>query len=322
MHLHLMNNESNKKSGFNFLLRAFFLMAAATNSLAEPPVPDYANIQYGTDAKCVLDFWKAPSAIPTAVVIYIHGGGFRSGDKSEAIHHAAIEQYLKAGISVASINYRIRPAPVPDILRDCARAVQFIRHKSAEWNVDKKRIGVCGGSAGGCAALWLAFHSDLADASNPDPVLRESTRPACAAAFNFQYTLDLVSLESFFTGKGVVIPQQFRMSMDVPGYYGLKNEEELNSPAGQKLRADCDLPNLITKDAPPVFLECMENGGIGNDFNQLIHHPMHAEAMKKSCDKIGIVAIAKIPAFGISPAAQQPATIEQFFLKYLSSPAP
>src|SRR5204863_450529 len=81
------------------------------------------------------------------------------------------KQFLDKGISVAAINYRfvqhgveekLEP-PVKAPLEDAARALQFVRSKAGEWNIDKKRIGATGGSAGGCSSLWLAFHDDLAD---------------------------------------------------------------------------------------------------------------------------------------------------------------
>jgi len=70
------------------------------------------------------------------------------------------------------------------------RALQFVRSKATEWNIDQQRIGASGGSAGACSALWLAFHPDLADPSSSDPVARESTRLKCAAVTGAQTTLD------------------------------------------------------------------------------------------------------------------------------------
>ena len=93
--------------------------------------------------------------------------------------------FLDKGISVAAINYRytqngvedkVEP-PVKAPLGDAARALQFVRSKAAEWNLDKQRIGATGGSAGACTSLWLAFHDDMADPKSDDPVARESTRP-------------------------------------------------------------------------------------------------------------------------------------------------
>jgi acetyl esterase/lipase len=104
----------------------------------------------------------------------------------------------KNGISVASINYRyttqadaadVKP-PVKWPLEDAARALQFVRSKAQEWNIDKTRVGATGGSAGACSSLWLAFHDDMAKPDSTDPVARESTRLTCAAVNGAQTSLD------------------------------------------------------------------------------------------------------------------------------------
>ncbi|HEY1050507.1 MAG TPA: hypothetical protein VGE39_12150 [Prosthecobacter sp.] len=69
--------------------------------------------------------------------------------------------------------------PVKAPLEDAARALQFVRSKAAEWNIDKERIGASGSSAGSCSALWLTFHPEMADAKSADPMARESTRRWC-----------------------------------------------------------------------------------------------------------------------------------------------
>lgn len=165
-----------------------------------PPVPSVpptaANVAYGTHERQVLDFWQAKSEQPTPLVLYIHGGGWRGGDKGSV--GGLLKPCLDAGISVAAINYRyvqngveqkVQP-PVKAPLEDAARALQFIRSKAKEWNLDKKRVGATGGSAGACSSLWLAFHDDMADPNSSDPVARESTRLACAAVNGAQVTLD------------------------------------------------------------------------------------------------------------------------------------
>ena len=153
-----------------------------------------ANVSYGKHPKQVVDFYKAESREPTPVVIYIHGGAWWAGNKD----NPSVDEYLKAGISVVSIEYRfindatkagIKP-PVRAPLHDAARAVQFVRSKAKQWNIDKTRIGATGGSAGACSSLWLAFHDDLADPKSDDPVARESTRLFCAAVLNAQTSLD------------------------------------------------------------------------------------------------------------------------------------
>jgi acetyl esterase/lipase len=187
-------------------------MIGTATSQASPP-PTFSNVPYGSDPQQVLDFWKAPSSKPTPVVFYIHGGGWLGSDKSGIDLTYGVDRYLAEGISVVSIDYRYikqtiltdKTVPLPVItpekvasedppvavpLRDAARALQFVRSKAAEWNIDKTRIALSGGSAGGCSSLWLAFHQDMADPKSTDPIARESTRVWCAAVTAPQTTLD------------------------------------------------------------------------------------------------------------------------------------
>ena len=167
----------------------------STTSPAEPPQPAAANVAYGSHERQVMDFYRADTQQPAPLLFHIHGGGWVAGDKARVAH---LQDYLDAGISVVSINYRystqaqiagVQP-PVSWPLHDAARAVQFVRGKADEWNIDKQRIAASGGSAGACSSLWLAFHDDMADPSSSDPVARESTRLCCAAVIGAQTTLD------------------------------------------------------------------------------------------------------------------------------------
>jgi acetyl esterase/lipase len=110
---------------------------------------------------------------------------------------------LNEGISVASIEYRyvqqaqeVEP-PVKAPLHDAARALQVVRSKAGEWNIDKTRIAASGGSAGACSSLWLAFHDDLADPNSSDPIARESTRLTAAAVTGAQTTLDPAQMKEW-----------------------------------------------------------------------------------------------------------------------------
>src|SRR5512140_3625353 len=89
-----------------------------------PITPDRANLSYGPHKNNVLDLWLAKSATPTPLIVFIHGGGFVGGDKGTA-NPAFIRRALASGVSYAAINYRFRgDAPIQDILRDCALAIQ------------------------------------------------------------------------------------------------------------------------------------------------------------------------------------------------------
>ena len=220
---------------------------------AAPSIPPTAAaVPYGKHERQVIDFWKAKSSKPTPLVLYIHGGGWRGGDKN-SLGGAAIQKYLDAGISVAAINYRyvqqgvemkIEP-PVKAPLEDAARALQFIRSKAGEWNLDKKRVGATGGSAGGCSSLWLAFHNDLADPKSADPVARESTRLYCAAVVGAQTSLD---------------PKELREWMPNYGYgahaFGLPNFQALHDNREKVLSWIKEYSPIehVTKDDPPIFM--------------------------------------------------------------------
>ena len=223
------------------------------------PAPTLANVAYGSDARQVLDFWKADTKSPAPVLFFIHGGGWNNGDKNSVLNNGC-EAYLKSGISVVSIHYRFVPAaraagikpPVLWPLSDAARALQFVRSKAREWNLDKTRIAASGGSAGACSSLWLAFHPDMANPASPDLIARESTRLTCAAVGGAQTTLD---------------PQQMRDWTPNSNYGGHafgfaagpdKMSQFQNFLAGRQ----AILPwineyspyHLVTGDDPPVYL--------------------------------------------------------------------
>jgi len=160
--------------------------------------PTIANYKYGTDSeRQVFDFWQAKSERPTPLVLLIHGGGWKGGDKT-GYGTTTIKPFLDEGISVAAINYRfidqamqqkVEP-PVKAPLHDAARALQTLRAKAKEWNLDVKKVGATGGSAGACTSLWLALHDDLADPQSSDPIARQSTKLQAAAVSGAQTSLD------------------------------------------------------------------------------------------------------------------------------------
>ena len=168
----------------------------ASGYAASVPKATLTSVRYGTHERHILDFWKAKSDTPTPLVFVIHGGGWSGGSKERLDRFANTQALLKAGISVVAINYRLMrhsqdvSPPVKAPLHDAARALQFVRSKAKEWNIDKSRIGAAGGSAGACSSLWLAYHDDLADPKSKDTVARESSRLTCAAVIGPQTTLD------------------------------------------------------------------------------------------------------------------------------------
>jgi acetyl esterase/lipase len=108
-----------------------------------------------------LDLYRAPmTAAP--VVVHVHGGGWRSGDKADgaAERLAALAAY---GVTVASVNYRLVPAAsLPAQLHDVKGAVRWLRANAARLGIPSDHIGMWGASAGAYLASLLALtpHDD------------------------------------------------------------------------------------------------------------------------------------------------------------------
>ena len=271
---------------------------------AVAPAPTHKNLRYGPHERNVLDLWLAKSDKPTPLIVYIHGGGFVNGDKQGAMQQQFPAQCLAAGVSYAAINYRFRPqAALPDILRDSARAIQFLRYRAAEYNLDKRRIASWGGSAGAGTSLWLAFHDDLADPNNADPVLRESTRLMAAGAMQPQATYDLTKWPAVLGMKS--LDQFQRGSDETQAFYGAKADSE----EGKRARADLDMLGMITKDDAPVFLWSGLADTNPAERNHATHHPRHAMAVKRRCDETGVPAALYLTA--------SRADAEQVLLRFL-----
>jgi acetyl esterase/lipase len=235
-------------------------VAEAQPSLAAS-APTVADFAYGADSeRQKFDLWLAPSSKPTPLLLMIHGGGWAGGDKS-AYKASDIRPYLERGISVAAINYRfilqameqgVEP-PVKACVHDAARALQTIRAKAQEWNVDTRRIGATGTSAGACTSLWLALHDDLADSTSDDPIAHESTRLACAAVLGAQTSLDPKELREWipnavygghafgFAAKGRTRPQEFELL--------ISNREQVLPWIKEYSPIE-----FVSNDDPPIYL--------------------------------------------------------------------
>ena len=130
-----------------------------------------------------LDVYLPQSPKPTPAVVFIHGGGWRGGSKNGVPGFLAAA--VKEGwLAVVAVEYRFSDVAIhPAQGNDCLRAIQFIRSKAGDWNIDGTRLGVTGGSAGGHLSLWVALHDDAANPAATDPVERESSRVSCVVSF-------------------------------------------------------------------------------------------------------------------------------------------
>ena len=251
---------------------------------ASVPKPTLPEVRYGDHERHVLDFWKAESDSPTPVAFVIHGGGWVGGSKERLHRFADPIRLLEAEISVVAINYRLIRT-VPDVeppvkapLHDAARALQFVRSKSAEWNIDPERIGAAGGSAGACSSLWLAFHDDMAQPNSDDSVARQSTRLWCAAVTGAQTSLDPLQMKEW-TPNSRYGAHAFRIK-SFPQF--LEQRDKI-----QPWIHEYSPYALVTRDDPPVYLIYGSTPELGKLQRDPTHTANFGVKLQEHCDTIG-----------------------------------
>ncbi len=99
-----------------------------------------------------------PDAQPAPVAVYIHGGGWESGDKSWIPRIVPPEILVGRGYVVVAVNYRLAPTyHWPAQIEDVKCAIRYLRANAAQYHLDPARIGVWGESAGGHLAAMLGL---------------------------------------------------------------------------------------------------------------------------------------------------------------------
>ena len=272
--------------------------------------PSFENVKYGENERNVFDIWLADSETPTPLAVYIHGGGFKGGSK-EKLKSEKLNALLDAGISVAAINYRlVTTDPLPTAHHDARRAIQFMRSKADEWNIDTKRVAAFGGSAGAQICMWLAYSDDMADATSDDPVERESTRLLCVATAGGQtsaerefYIENILPLLGENVPVEVLVkplngendPEEIRMKM-----WGADTLEEVDETTRQ-----CSALRLISPDDPPIFMSYgmapdtkKPSGDKDRVRGWLIHHVVFGTKLKEKADELGVEADLSYPGSG------------------------
>ena len=118
----------------------------------------------------------AGAATQRPTIMLIHGGAWRTGDKTA--YTDAAEGYAAAGYVAATINYRLAPAnPYPAAVKDCLCALSFLRANADQYGIDPARIAVSGYSAGGHLSALIAVASDAPE-HQPDCAWGPTAPPA------------------------------------------------------------------------------------------------------------------------------------------------
>jgi arylformamidase len=120
---------------------------------APPKAPQdlvWRDVAYGAAPLQKLDVYANSEAKNAPVIIMVHGGGWKTGDKglNRVVDNKAVH-YLAKGYVFVSINYRMLPEAYPlEQARDVAKALAFVQTNAKVWGADPKRIVLMGHSAG------------------------------------------------------------------------------------------------------------------------------------------------------------------------------
>jgi acetyl esterase/lipase len=163
--------------------------------------PTYKDLAYasGSDAQ-KLDLYIPEGSGPFPLVIAIHGGGFMMGDKGDGTGVAGIDELLKAGFAVASINYRLSAeAKFPAQIQDAKAAVRFLRANAQKYNLNPDKFAAFGASAGGNLASLLGTSCGVAALEGAD--LGNADQSSCVqAVVDWFGPVDFLQMDAQFAG--------------------------------------------------------------------------------------------------------------------------
>jgi acetyl esterase/lipase len=242
-------------------------------------------------------------------VIYVHGGGFTSGDKDFVYTVQSggawdfptdIRYFLQNNIAFATIRYTYlnntgETEGVKKPMSDVRRALQYIRSRASDFNINKNKIVLAGNSAGAGTSLWIALNTDFADAQNNDPVLKESSRVKGVVARETQasYNIEDRWVNDVFIDYGITWSQMLANETgNIQKIYGVSSNAQYESPAIDAYRAEVDMLSLMTADDPEIWINNTLREVVNpyNPYNQDIpsHHAFHARELKERADAVGV----------------------------------
>ncbi|MES2864217.1 MAG: alpha/beta hydrolase [Bacteroidota bacterium] len=265
------------------------------------------DIAYDNKARTQFDIWLPNSNTPTGLVIYVHGGGFTSGDKDFVYSVQSggawdfptdIRYLLQNNIAFATIRYTLlnptgETEGIKKPMSDVRRALQYIRQRANDFNIDKSKIILAGNSAGAGTSLWIAFNNELADLQNSDLVLRESTRVKGVVARETQssYNIEDRWVNDVFVDYNLTWSEILANETgNIQKIYGVSSNTQYESAAIDAYRSEVDMLSLMSSDDPEIW--------INNTLRDVVHpysaaeisshHAFHVRELKERADAVGV----------------------------------
>lgn len=255
------------------------------------PAPSHADVSYGSDPHQILDIYLPKKGVAPYPAILWFGGIWKA-----AKHPANLGFFESRGIALIAVETRTmedavaakEKEPVSYVQSDAIRAVQFIRHHAAKWQIDPARLATGGGSQGAQPALFVGCSRDWANAASADPVERESSLVTCVAAYRCQPTFDPVRMQEWVPGVKWGAP-----ALGCSFEESLKRRSEL-LPTLRRWSPDY----LLHGEAAPMFFENewgLEQPKEFTKENYDVHSPLWALGFQKLALAAGATCYVKFP---------------------------
>jgi acetyl esterase/lipase len=160
-----------------------FLSMILSRAEMQTPIPLWSDGAPGAlggttnDIPTLTPYLPDSTNLSGAAMVICPGGGYAHLAPHEGNDYAL--WLNRHGVTCFVLKYRLGSSGYrhPAMLQDAARAVRLVRARAAEWNIDPKRVGIMGSSAGGHLASTLMTHFDSGRPDAADPVERQSSRP-------------------------------------------------------------------------------------------------------------------------------------------------
>jgi len=131
------------------LIGALLLTTATAVPAQDQRQERAASFSYGADSLQTLDFWPAAHKGPAPLILFVHGGGWKRGDKDNATGPYKVTHYTGEGYAFASVNYRLVPdATVEQQAQDIADALAKLLKQAKALDITPGKVVLMGHSAG------------------------------------------------------------------------------------------------------------------------------------------------------------------------------
>jgi acetyl esterase/lipase len=229
-------------------------------------------------------YWPDKGSGPFPVILSIHGGAFKAGDKRDKQVLPMLDG-LSRGYVVVSINYRLSgEARFPALVHDVKAAVRWIRAHAREHSFDADRIAAWGGSAGGYLALMAGVTSGIEELDDKSLGNGDQSDRVQAVVSWFPPT-DFLLMDKHLQESGL-------KSADIPEAEKHSHEQ---SPESLLLgRKVTDVPDLVRKANPATYVSAgappflLQHG----DADDIVPHQQSVIFAERAAEQLGAQRVA------------------------------